>query len=51
MAWCFARKSSDGTNYTFKRNPYYWRVDTEGNQLPYIDAINIDIVSDDRSAC
>lgn len=22
------------------RNPYYWEVDTEGNQLPYIDQIN-----------
>ncbi len=21
----------------FERNPYYWQVDTEGNQLPYID--------------
>ena len=21
------------------RNPYYWKVDTEGNQLPYIDAM------------
>ena len=22
------------------RNPYYWKVDTEGNQLPYIDKLN-----------
>ena len=22
-----------------ERNPYYWQVDTEGNQLPYIDKI------------
>jgi peptide/nickel transport system substrate-binding protein len=22
-----------------ERNPYYWQVDTEGNQLPYIDRI------------
>jgi len=28
-----------------ERNPYYWKVDTEGNQLPYIDRIVIDIVS------
>jgi len=21
----------------YERNPYYWKVDTEGNQLPYID--------------
>ncbi len=28
------------------RNPYYWKVDTEGNQLPYLDGIDADIVSD-----
>lgn len=24
-------------NATYVRNPYFWKVDTEGNQLPYID--------------
>ncbi len=24
-------------NKFYVRNPYYWKVDTEGNQLPYID--------------
>ena len=24
---------------SFVRNPYYWKVDTEGNQLPYIDEV------------
>lgn len=28
------------------RNPYYWKVDTEGNQLPYIDGIARTLVSD-----
>ncbi|EKZ9177619.1 ABC transporter substrate-binding protein [Vibrio vulnificus] len=23
----------------FERNPYYWQVDTEGNQLPYLDSV------------
>jgi ABC-type transport system substrate-binding protein len=27
----------------FVRNPYYWMVDTEGNQLPYIDRVMFDI--------
>ncbi len=27
--------------WAMKRNPYYWAVDTEGNQLPYIDEINM----------
>jgi peptide/nickel transport system substrate-binding protein len=26
-----------------ERNPYYWKVDTEGNQLPYIDTIQVEI--------
>jgi len=28
------------------RNPYYWKIDTEGNQLPYIDKVQIELVSD-----
>jgi len=27
----------DFGNKFYVRNPYYWKVDTEGNQLPYID--------------
>jgi peptide/nickel transport system substrate-binding protein len=27
-----------------ERNPYYWKVDTDGNQLPYIDMIEHTIV-------
>ncbi|NMB13017.1 MAG: ABC transporter substrate-binding protein [Firmicutes bacterium] len=26
------------------RNPYYWKVDTAGNQLPYIDKVVIEVV-------
>ena len=29
-----------------ERNPYYWKVDTEGNQLPYIDQVQATLVSD-----
>ena len=29
--------------YLFVRNPYYFAVDTEGNQLPYFDQIQFDI--------
>ena len=28
----------------FERNPYYWKVDTAGNQLPYIDGVIAAIV-------
>ena len=26
-------------SWTLERNPYYWAVDTDGNQLPYIDKL------------
>lgn len=48
MAWCLEERAEDGTRFTFARNPYYYRVDTEGNQLPYIDYFNIEIVPDDQ---
>ena len=28
------------------RNPYYWRVDTAGNQLPYIDTLLVSVAQD-----
>jgi peptide/nickel transport system substrate-binding protein len=48
FAWCLSFRADDATRFTYSRNPYYWRVDTEGNQLPYIDKINVDIVADDQ---
>ena len=36
--------STDGSRW--ERNPYYWKVDTEGNQLPYIDSIVVTNVQD-----
>ena len=34
------------TQITAERNPYYWKVDTEGNQLPYIDSVVYDVGND-----
>jgi peptide/nickel transport system substrate-binding protein len=34
------------TSLTFKRNPYFWMVDTEGQQLPYIDEIDFIIIQE-----
>lgn len=36
----------DGTRAIAVRNPYYWKVDTAGNQLPYIDRIVYDLPTD-----
>jgi peptide/nickel transport system substrate-binding protein len=39
VAWIV--KKVEGGVFTFERNPYYFKVDTEGNQLPYIDGIRL----------
>jgi peptide/nickel transport system substrate-binding protein len=36
----------DGVRAVWERNPYYWVVDSEGNQLPYIDRINVQALKD-----
>ncbi len=36
----------EGVNTVWERNPYYWCVDKEGNQLPYIDGITMTAVQD-----
>lgn len=30
----------------YERNPYFWQIDTAGNQLPYIDRVRIDRLAD-----
>lgn len=40
------RSSPTATRIIAERNPYYWKVDTKGNQLPYIDRIAWDMVQD-----
>ena len=34
---------------TAERNPYFWQVDTDGRQLPYIDRLNFSISQDVES--
>ena len=33
-----------GQRVIFRRNPYYWRYDAQGNSLPYIDRIVLQII-------
>ena len=35
---------------TFHRNPYYWKVDPAGNQLPYLDGAAFTINADKQTA-
>ncbi len=39
--WLYPRDQRSAP-YIFVRNPYFWAVDTEGNQLPYIDQVQFD---------
>jgi len=48
FAWCMSDMAADGSRYTYSRNPYYWRVDEQGSQLPYIDSIDVEIVADEQ---
>ena len=47
IAWRPAEFVS-GQQATFVRNPYYWKTDTEGNQLPYIDGIELILNEDEQ---
>lgn len=42
-------ESVDATNTTgrLERNPYYWKVDESGRQLPYIDTAGFQVLSPD----
>ena len=35
-AWVYDNRATDQV-LRWSRNPYYWKTDTEGNQLPYVD--------------
>ena len=37
--WVVTQPLGTGTQIRMARNPYYWKVDPDGNQLPYIDEI------------
>ncbi len=39
-----------GERLRLKRNPNYWKKDSAGNQLPYLDSLVIEIVGDPNNA-
>lgn len=47
MAWCLEEYTA-GESWIFARNPYYWKVDPVGNQLPYIDYVRVELVENDE---
>jgi peptide/nickel transport system substrate-binding protein len=45
-AWRLVEPYGDETRVLFERNPYYFKVDTAGNQLPYIDSVVFEVLQD-----
>jgi peptide/nickel transport system substrate-binding protein len=43
-AWRITSWSPGDNRIIATRNPYYWKVDPEGKQYPYIDEIRLDLV-------
>lgn len=37
--WVPKNPHGDGGRMVWERNPYYWKVDSDGSQLPYIDTV------------
>ncbi|WP_226781330.1 ABC transporter substrate-binding protein [Oceaniglobus trochenteri] len=46
FAWKPENSLGSGERFTLERNPYYWKVDAEGQQLPYIDDVVYNVVGD-----
>jgi len=39
-----------GNRLVARRNPYYWKTDPEGSQLPYLDRVTIEVVQSAETA-
>lgn len=48
-AWQIKEWEPGATRLVAKRNPYYWKVDPEGQQLPYIDEIVMALFEDPQA--
>lgn len=38
-----------GERIVLKKNPNYWEKDADGNQLPYLDQVNLEVLTDDNT--
>jgi peptide/nickel transport system substrate-binding protein len=48
--WTITQYEAAATEMIATRNPYYWKTDIEGNQLPYIDEIRFTLLDDNEAA-
>lgn len=42
--------ATPGERVKLKRNPNYWKKDSAGTQLPYLDSLNIEFIADPNNA-
>ncbi len=46
FAWKLTQGYGSNTRVAFERNPFYFKVDPAGNQLPYLDRVHHEIIQD-----
>ncbi|GAA4891097.1 ABC transporter substrate-binding protein [Streptomonospora salina] len=46
--WEVVEPLADSGRMVLERNPYYWKVDSAGNQLPYLDSVEFEIMQDEE---
>jgi peptide/nickel transport system substrate-binding protein len=44
LGWLVVNPLGQGSRVVVRRNPYYWKVDPDGNQLPYLNEVVYDVV-------
>lgn len=42
--------SAPGERVVFRRNPHYWKKDTNGVELPYLDSLTLEVIADLNNA-
>ncbi len=47
-AWQMSTPLNDGTVARAQRNPYYWKVDADGAQLPFIDTMEFEVIQEEE---
>jgi peptide/nickel transport system substrate-binding protein len=48
-SWCITQWETGADHMIATRNPYYWKVDVQGQQLPYIDEVYFYLVEDNTA--
>jgi ABC-type transport system substrate-binding protein len=48
-AWKVEQPLGEGGRVVVERNPYYWKVDPDGSQLPYIDSVIYDVIPENEA--